>query len=163
MMTIEAARGLAAQAWTTPGNREKEFDGELGEAFAQILLEVDRGGPALPVMSVKRARGWVESMVREKASALRPETAAAAVNASVLLEAMALLLAERVNEAVFSDRFMAARRTMANAFEGDADLRHTYVANVAMLLFDRFNRADFGEREAREAAAIAVLDLIFAG
>jgi len=37
-MNKETARGLAAQAWCTPLNSNKEMDSELAEAFADILL-----------------------------------------------------------------------------------------------------------------------------
>jgi hypothetical protein len=37
-MNKETARGLAAQAWCTPSNENKEMDTELAEAFADILL-----------------------------------------------------------------------------------------------------------------------------
>ena len=36
-MTIEEARGLAAQAWCTPETETIEMDTRLAEAFAQIL------------------------------------------------------------------------------------------------------------------------------
>jgi len=37
-MNKETARGLAAQAWCTTSNSNKEMDTELAEAFADILL-----------------------------------------------------------------------------------------------------------------------------
>ena len=42
-MTIEEARGLAAQAWCTPQTQAIEMDVRLAEAFADILKrEVDK-------------------------------------------------------------------------------------------------------------------------
>ncbi len=57
--------------------------------------------------------------------------------------------------------FASARRTMAMAFRDDpgpGGIRDTYVANVAMLLHDRW---DITDRDDRTRAANEILDLIF--
>lgn len=51
-----------------------------------------------------------------------------------------------------------ARRTMREAFDADPDFFETYVANVAMLLHDRW---DITDHDDRNRAAREVLDLIF--
>jgi len=108
------------------------------------------------VMSLQRAREWVGKVWCE------PKNAGKEMDGD-LAEAMARLLSERVNEAVSSSKFMAARAVMAEAFASDEGLRIAYVANVAMLLADRFNGVDFRDFEPRNQAAVAILDLIFAG
>lgn len=75
-----------------------------------------------------------------------------------LVNAMTRLLVERVNEAVQSSKIVAARKTMADAFEADPSFREGYVANIAMLLYDRHGIRDFEERN---KAASEILDLIF--
>ena len=51
-----------------------------------------------------------------------------------------------------------ARLIMANAFEADPHFKYGYIANVAMLLHDRYGITDL---EKRNKAAEEILDLIF--
>ena len=57
-------------------------------------------------------------------------------------------------------RFQKARRTMAKKLRDDEGLRLAYVANVAMLLHDRYGITDY---EPRNKAANDILTLIFEG
>ncbi len=104
-------------------------------------------------MDLQEARGWAEAVLRE------PQHAGKEVDGE-LVESFAKLLSERVQEDRAVRRFMGARNIMAAAFMADEGLRQAYVANVAMLLHDRFGVTGY---EQRNAAAIAVLDLIFVG
>lgn len=54
-----------------------------------------------------------------------------------------------------------ARREMRAAFEADPYFFETYVANVAMLLYDLDGHEDFKVKEERESAAKAILKRIF--
>ena len=56
------------------------------------------------------------------------------------------------------DEIKRSRRIMRDVFEKDADFKYGYVANVAMLLYDRYGITDFDERN---AAATDILELIF--
>ena len=56
------------------------------------------------------------------------------------------------------NHFAVARQLMAEELEKDAGLYLGYVANVAMLLHDKYGITD---RKERNLAAIAILDLIF--
>jgi hypothetical protein len=51
-----------------------------------------------------------------------------------------------------------AREVMANAFAGDPSFRDVYVANIAMLLHDRYGITDY---EKRNAAGNDIVKLIF--
>ncbi len=51
-----------------------------------------------------------------------------------------------------------AREQMCKAFKADEDFRQTYVANIAMLLHDRYDIIDW---EKRNKAAEDIMDLIF--
>ena len=51
-----------------------------------------------------------------------------------------------------------ARKTMAKAFKNDPDFRDSYVANVAMLLHDRYGITDY---ETRNAAGDDIVKLVF--
>ena len=57
--------------------------------------------------------------------------------------------------------FARARALMAKTLKDDQGLAQGYEANVAMLLHDRFDGADFKDKEVREDAAIQILELIF--
>lgn len=57
--------------------------------------------------------------------------------------------------------FADARRTMAAALRGDEGLRIAYEANVAMLLHDNFDRADFKDPDVRDDAARQILHKVF--
>ena len=59
--------------------------------------------------------------------------------------------------------FVHARATMAKTLKEDPDLYIGYQANVAMLLHDRYDGADFKVPETRDAAAKDLLKLIFEG
>lgn len=43
VITLERARGMAAQAWCTSENENKVMDSELCEAFAQIMMQIGNG------------------------------------------------------------------------------------------------------------------------
>ena len=58
-------------------------------------------------------------------------------------------------------KFEKARSSMGQHLQEDEGLYLGYMANVAMLLSDRFNRAAFRKQEVREAAANEILSLIF--
>ena len=60
-----------------------------------------------------------------------------------------------------SNSISLARKTMSDAFKKDKDFEYTYIANIAMLLFDRYNKAQFQNVEKRERAAKDILNLIF--
>lgn len=51
-----------------------------------------------------------------------------------------------------------ARRKMCQAFEEDEDFRQSYVANIAMLLHDRYGITNYEERN---RAAEDIMNLIF--
>ena len=55
-------------------------------------------------------------------------------------------------------QFVEARQIMADAFKKDADLYYGYLANVAMLLHDKYGITD---HEKRNQAADDILSLIF--
>lgn len=57
--------------------------------------------------------------------------------------------------------FAAARQYMAQALADDLGLREGYQANIAMLLHDRFNEADFTDHAVRNRAAREILQLVF--
>lgn len=57
--------------------------------------------------------------------------------------------------------FAAARLYMAQTLADDEGLRIGYEANIAMLLYDYFNEADFSDHATRNAAARQILQLIF--
>lgn len=57
--------------------------------------------------------------------------------------------------------FKQAREFMAEELRSDEGLRYAYEANVAMLLSDRFNRAEFSDPSVRTKAARDLLYLIF--
>lgn len=54
-----------------------------------------------------------------------------------------------------------ARRTMREAFIQDPGFELAYVANIAMLLYDHYNKADFKDYNTRNQAAKDLLKLIF--
>ena len=60
-----------------------------------------------------------------------------------------------------SNSISLARKTMSDAFKKDKDFEYAYIANIAMLLFDRYNKAQFRNVEKRESAAKDILNLIF--
>lgn len=39
MLTIQAARAIAATAWCQPATKDKVMDVDLAEAFAQLLID----------------------------------------------------------------------------------------------------------------------------
>lgn len=51
-----------------------------------------------------------------------------------------------------------ARKTMADAFKADPDFRDGYVANIAMLLHDRYGITDY---KTRNAAGDDIVKLVF--
>lgn len=57
--------------------------------------------------------------------------------------------------------FATARAFMAQTLADDEGLRIAYEANVAMLLHDRFNKADFTDHATRNKAAQEILHLVF--
>lgn len=54
-----------------------------------------------------------------------------------------------------------ARKRMRDSFTEDPGFLEAYVANVAMLLHDQFQKADFTDKDVREAAGRKILKLIF--
>ena len=75
-----------------------------------------------------------------------------------LAEAFARILWIRVDQAEKSLAIQQARHTFAAAFAEDEGFHQGYIANVAMLLHDRYGIIDF---ETRNAAARDILKLIF--
>jgi len=57
--------------------------------------------------------------------------------------------------------FRLARRIFRMALTVDDGLRIGYQANVAMLLYDRYNNADFSDHDTRNKAANDILNLVF--
>ena len=55
----------------------------------------------------------------------------------------------------------SARTIIHDALMDDDDLAGGYIANIAMLLHDHYNEADFTDKDVRESAAIDILDLLF--
>ena len=49
LLTLESIRGAVARGWCHEDNREKEFDGALGEAISQEIAELLSVGGARPV------------------------------------------------------------------------------------------------------------------
>ena len=59
------------------------------------------------------------------------------------------------------NNFAEARKLMAQELADDENLRLGYQALIAVLLHDRFQRADFRDPAVRNAAANAILHLVF--
>lgn len=59
------------------------------------------------------------------------------------------------------NRFAHARSIMAHELSVDEGLYQGYQANVAILLYDNFCGADFGDRDTRNEAAKQILHLVF--
>ncbi len=57
--------------------------------------------------------------------------------------------------------FTLARRIMREELHKDPETFHSYQANVAVLLMDRYNKVNFQEYEWRNRAAKEILELIF--
>ncbi len=55
------------------------------------------------------------------------------------------------------NRIRAARKVMRKAFKKDPEFKHTYIASIAIVLYDHFGT----EHDAREAIAEEILDTIF--
>ena len=60
-----------------------------------------------------------------------------------------------------SKDIIKARKTMTDSFKEDSGFEHTYVANIAMLLLDKYNKCNFRMPYNRERAAKDILKLIF--
>ena len=60
-----------------------------------------------------------------------------------------------------SKEIARARKTMSDAFKKDKDFEYTYIANIAMLLYDRYNKCNFKNKDVRDKAAKEILSLIF--
>ena len=60
-----------------------------------------------------------------------------------------------------SKDIVRARKVMSDAFREDPDFEYGYVANIAMLLCDRYNKANFRNDDKRDKAARDILKLIF--
>jgi hypothetical protein len=54
-----------------------------------------------------------------------------------------------------------ARSKLIQAFKEDEDFRQGYVANISMLLYDKYNMVDFTDFETRNRAAEDIMELIF--
>jgi hypothetical protein len=102
-------------------------------------------------MSLDDARQWAAQCW------CQPETQDRVMDAA-LCEEFARLLESRVNEAVAWAEFVAARKHIAWKLQADHGLRIGYVANVAMLLSDRYGMT---EPATRDEAARAIICLIF--
>jgi predicted metal-dependent phosphoesterase TrpH len=97
-------------------------------------------------ISKEDARGWAASAWCGSGKAIDLDIA----------KEFAEILERRVDEAVESKEFRDARDAVARHLQ-DEGLRQAYVANIAMLLYDRFGV----DRERVNPAAEQILDLIF--
>jgi len=62
------------------------------------------------------------------------------------------------------NKIQKARKVFADAFDKDPDFRHTYMANIAMLLYDNLHERKYKPKlkpEDRNAVAEKIIDLIF--
>ena len=57
-----------------------------------------------------------------------------------------------------NNSFSFARKIFKEHFEGDDNFRDVYVANIAMLLYDRYGITDYKDRN---QAAYDIMDVIF--
>jgi hypothetical protein len=55
ILTIEKARGLAAQCWCEPETSDKEMDATLAEAFARKLMQAVNTRHVTPLQTAERA------------------------------------------------------------------------------------------------------------
>ena len=55
------------------------------------------------------------------------------------------------------NEIMKARKTIRDAFENDPEFKHTYIATVAVMLYDNVEM----EHSSLEALAESILDTIF--
>ena len=62
---------------------------------------------------------------------------------------------------VFPPSFSQKRKALGDAILDDPDAEVGYRSNVAILLYDRFNKADFSDPGVRNEAASMILNLIF--
>lgn len=56
------------------------------------------------------------------------------------------------------NKIKKARKTMRDAFDADPDFKMSYIANIAMLLYDHHGITDYDKRN---AAAEDILKLVF--
>ncbi len=54
------------------------------------------------------------------------------------------------------NEIMAARKVIREAFESDPEFKHTYIATIAVILYDYYGT----EHDAREAIAEKILDTL---
>jgi len=65
------------------------------------------------------------------------------------------------------NKIQKARKTMRDAFDADSDFKMSYIANIAMLLYDRLEKEgimlpnEIANYEKRNAVAEDILKLIF--
>lgn len=98
-------------------------------------------------LSLEDAQKWVLNAHRSNsAQPLDP----------VFSSAMAQILVDRVREAHVSERLVTARQVMSEAL-ADPNLRITYIANVAVVLHERYGVS----HEMAQLAANDVLGIIF--
>lgn len=62
---------------------------------------------------------------------------------------------------VFPPTYKQLREQLGNEILNDPGMEVAYRSNVAMLLHDRFNKADFTDHDTRNEAASMILNLIF--
>ncbi len=106
------------------------------------------------MMTMEQARQWAAQCWGDPRNSNTPMD-------SDLAESFAYLLMTRVNEGLLVQKMQEARKIFSEAFQKDPGFRYTYVANIAMLLCDRYNGKDFRDREVRSQAASDILDLMF--
>lgn len=102
-------------------------------------------------MDMKTARGFAAQAWCEKSTENK-------VMDADLADAFAGILIRRIDEAILSEKFVAARRQMAMALSEDDGLRQGYTANIAMLLSDKYGITDHDQRN---RAAADILKLVF--
>lgn len=102
-------------------------------------------------MTIEEARGWAGACWTDVTTSNKEMDV-------VLAEVFAKMLMARVNEAMLVDKIRQARKTMRDAFAADEEFRQGYVANIAMLLSDRYGIKDYVPRN---QAASDILELVF--
>ncbi len=65
---------------------------------------------------------------------------------------------QKVHDIVSWNRIRIARKIMRDAFEKDPEFKHTYIANVAIIIYEHFGT----EHDARGGIAEKIIDRIFA-
>jgi len=98
-------------------------------------------------------------MKREEALGLAAQCwCAEATEHKTMDEVLASAFADKLMEIMATMSVKDAREVIASAFQRDPDFREVYVANVAMLLHDRYGITD---HETRNKAGDDIVRLIF--